>query len=276
MTILMNGTELANRINEETKNEIASMEGNPNLVAVQVGDNPESNLYISHKAKKAKESGIIFTHLKFNEGITTEELMSKINEMNQNPEVDGIMVQLPLPQEINVDLISQSIAPWKDVDGFHPLNKGLLDINQASLIPPTAEGVVELFNEYKIDVKGKLVTIIGQGEIAGKPLSKIMQNSGATVILCNKDTKDITEFTIKSDIVISAVGFKHLVKADDIKDGAVVINIGFTREEDEVFGDVEFEEMRDKTSFITPITGGTGPMTVALLLRNTLKCFKMK
>ncbi len=276
MTTILDGTKLSNKINKQIKNEISSLEGNPNLVAVQVGDNPESNLYISHKSKKATELGIIFTHLKFNDDIDTMSLVSKINELNSNPNVDGIMVQLPLPNHIDTELICQAIAPWKDVDGFHPLNKGLLDIDRSDLIPPTAEGVIELIEEYEIDVKGKVVTLIGQGEIAGKPLSKLLIHRGATVILCNKDTKDFSIFTKQSDIVISAVGYKHLVKAEDIKEGSVVINIGMTRENNEVFGDVEFESIKNRTSFITPIIGGTGPMTVSLLLRNTLKCFKMK
>lgn len=276
MTTLLDGKKLSDKINLKIKEDIDSIEGNPNLVAIQVGDIPESNLYIKHKSNKATEVGIIFTHLKFEETITTEQLCDQINQLNQHTGVHGIMVQLPLPNHIDTNIISQSIAPWKDVDGFHPLNKGLLDLNQSNLIPPTAEGVIELFNEYNIDLKGKIVTLIGQGEIAGKPLSKLLIHGGATVILCNKYTTNLSYFTKQSDIVISAVGFKHLVKADDIKEGSVVVNIGMTREDDKIFGDVEFETIKEKTSFITPITGGTGPMTVSLLLRNTLNCFKMK
>lgn len=276
MTTLINGIDLANKINEKTKNEIKSLGTFPNLVAVQVGDDPESNLYIEHKSKKSKEVGIIFTHLKFDEKISTMDLLNRINELNKSESVDGIMVQLPLPKHIDSTIISQAVVPWKDVDGFHPLNKGLLDIDIADLIPPTAEGVIELLDEYNIEVKSKVITIIGQGEIAGKPLTKILLNRGATVILCNKNTIDVSKFTLQSDIVISAVGYKHLVKKEHIKKNAVVINIGLTREEEKIFGDIEFDEIKEKTSFITPITGSTGPMTVALLLRNTLKCFKMK
>ncbi len=276
MTTILDGKKLANKINNQVKEEIASLGTNPHLVGIQVGDNPESTLYINHKSKKAAEIGIIFTHLKFNDDIDTMSLIQKVDEINKNNQVDGIMVQLPLPKQIDVDLISQSIAPWKDVDGFHPLNKGLLDINKSELIPPTAEGVIELFDEYNINVKGKIITVIGQGEIAGKPLSKILQNKGATVIKCNEHTPDISVFTKQSDVVISAVGFKHLVKPNYIKDGSIVVNIGFTREDDQIFGDIEFETIKEKSSFITPITGGTGPMTVSLLLRNTLKCHKMK
>ncbi len=276
MAILLDGTKLANKINENTKKEILDLNYSPNLVAIQVGENPESELYISHKSKKASEIGITFTHLKFREDINTFELVNKITELNKNKNVDGIMVQLPLPKDIDTNIISQAIAPWKDVDGFHPLNKGLLDIDKAELISPTAEGVIELLNEYKINLTGKIVTLIGQGEIAGKPLSKLLINNGATVILCNKNTKDISYFTKQSNIVISAVGFKNLVKFNDISDGTIVINIGLTREDDQIFGDIEFDKIKEKASYITPITGGTGPMTVALLLRNTLKCYKMK
>lgn len=276
MTTILDGTSLSKKINDQVKEEIKAIGCLPNLVAVQVGDNPESSLYISHKSKKAAEVGIMFTHLKFEENIETMDLVSKISELNNNEKVDGIMVQLPLPKHIDTELISQAIAPWKDVDGFHPLNKGLLDIERSELIPPTAEGVMELFNEYDIELKGKVVTMIGQGEIAGKPLSKMLIHKGATVILCNKDTVDLPYFTRQSDIVISAVGYKHLVKVEDIKEGSIVINIGVTKEDNKIFGDVEFDKMKNKTSYITPITGGTGPMTVSLLLRNTLKCYKMK
>ncbi len=274
MSILLDGTKLAAKINEQTKNSIKESGITPHLVAIQVGENSESSLYISHKSKKASEVGMMFTHLTFKEDITTDELMSKINELNTNNDVTGIMVQLPLPLHLDPTIISQGIAPWKDVDGFNPLNKGLLDIDQAELIPPTAQGVVELFNEYNIDVKGKQVAMVGVGEISGKPLAKIFLNQGATVSMLNKDTKDITVFTKYADIVVAAVGYKELVKEDAVKDGAIVVNIGLTRDEDGIHGDVAFESIKQKASYITPITGGTGPMTVALLLRNTLICQK--
>ncbi len=276
MAIILDGKKLSDKINEQIKNEISNIEGNPNLVAIQVGENPESSLYISHKSKKASEVGIIFTKLQFKEDIQTNDLLAQIDQLNKTPNVTGIMVQLPLPAHIDVNIISQAIAPWKDVDGFHPLNKGLLDIEQTQLIPPTAEGVIMLFNEYNIDLKGKVVTMIGQGEIAGKPLSKLLIHRGATVILCNKDTVDISKFTNQSDIVISAVGYKHLLNPSHIKEGTIVVNIGLTREDDKIFGDIEYDSIKEKASYITPITGGTGPMTVSLLLLNTLRCYKLK
>lgn len=276
MAKLMDGKYLSDKINSNIKNEISNMDGNPHLVAIQVGKNSESELYIKHKSKKAKELGFIFTHLKFNEEITIEKLLSSINEMNLNDSVNGIMVQLPLPKHIDAKIISQSIAPWKDVDGFHPLNKGLLDIERAELIPPTAQGVIELLKEYNISIKGKIITIIGVGEIAGKPLSKIFINMGATVIMCNKHTPNVSLFTEISDIVVAAVGFKHLVKKNQIKKGSIIINIGVTKDEDGIHGDIDFDNMLGKVSYITPIIGGTGPMTVSILLRNTLLCFKIK
>lgn len=277
MAILLDGTKLANKINEQTKNEIKESGMVPHLVGVQVGENPESSLYISHKSKKASEVGMMFTHLTLKEDISLDELLVKIDELNKDERVDGIMVQLPLPKHIDTSIISQSIAPWKDVDGFHPLNKGLLDIDRAELIPPTAQGVIELLDEYKIDIKGQQVAMVGVGEISGKPLAKIMLNRGATVSMLNKETKDITVFTKNADIVVAAVGFRELVKQDAVKEGAVVINIGLTRDPDgTIHGDVAFDTIKEKASYITPITGGTGPMTVSLLLRNTLICKKYK
>lgn len=276
VAILLDGKKLSEKINVRTKEIISKENIIPHLVAIQVGNNSESSLYISHKSKKAAEIGMKFTHLTFNEEINTEELINKINELNTNKDVDGIMIQLPLPKHIDTKLISQAIAPWKDVDGFHPLNKGLLDIDRAELIPPTAQGVIELFNEYKIDVKGKIVAMVGVGEISGKPLSKILLNKNATVLMLNKDTPDITIFTKNADIVIAAVGYKELIKKDAVKDESIIVNIGLTRDEDGIHGDVEFDTIKEKASYITPITGGTGPMTVSLLLRNTLICRKYK
>lgn len=276
MTTILDGAKLSNKINEQIKQEISEGGFTPHLVAVQVGENKESDLYITHKSKKASEVGMMFTHLKFNENISIEELLSKLDELNRNEKVDGIMVQMPLPNHMDPAIISQAIAPWKDVDGFHPLNKGLLDIDRAELMPPTALGVIELFNEYNIDIKGKNVSMVGTGEISGKPLAKMLLNKGATVSMINKETKNVNELTKVSDIVIAAVGYKNLITTDSIKDGAIVVNIGLTRDDDGIHGDIEFDAIKEKTSFITPITGGTGPMTVALLLRNTLICKKFK
>ncbi|NQX83422.1 MAG: bifunctional 5,10-methylenetetrahydrofolate dehydrogenase/5,10-methenyltetrahydrofolate cyclohydrolase [Mycoplasmataceae bacterium] len=276
MAIILDGTKLSNKINKKTKNEIESLGISPNLVAVQVGENPESSLYISHKSKKSVEVGIVLSHLKFDEAIDTKTLIKEINKLNKDSSVDGIMIQLPLPNHIDTKLICQSISPQKDVDGFHPLNKGLLDINKADLIPPTAQGVIELLNEYNIPLAGKTVAIIGLGEIAGKPLAKIFVNNDATVLMCNKKTINIFKFTKEADIVVVAVGHKYLLDETQIKKGSIVINIGITKDEEGIHGDVVFESMLKKASYITPIIGGTGPMTVSLLLRNTLICRKLK
>ena len=276
MTKILDGTKLSEKINQQTKSEIEKIGSIPHLVAIQVGENKESSLYIKHKSLKAKEIGMKFTHLKFNEGSTTTNIVNKISEMNIDDEIDGIMVQLPLPINFDTDVISQSIAPWKDVDGFHPLNKGLLDIGKAELIPPTALGVMELLKEEKIKVKGKHVVIVGVGEISGKPLSKLFLNKNATITMCNKNTKNIFEHTEKADVVVAAVGHKHLIKNEHIKEGVIVINIVITKDEKGIHGDIEYDSMLEKASYITPIIGGTGPMTVAILLRNTLLCHKLK
>lgn len=276
-TKLLDGAKLAKKINEQTKKEIKNFPLKPHLVAIQVGNYPESNIYLEHKKRVAEEVGIKFSLEKFSEKITLSKLLNKILKLNKDSKVDGIMVQLPLPNHIDAKIVSQSIIPWKDVDGFHPLNKGLLDLNQAQLVPPTAFGVMELLNEYKIEVNGLHAVIIGTGEISGKPLSKLLLNSGATITMCNKNTKNIESHIKQADILVVAVGHKYLIKDHNlIKKGAIIINIGVTKIENKVYGDIDFDKISIKASYITPIIGGTGPMTVALLLRNTLICKKMK
>lgn len=275
MVTKLDGIKLANKINENTKKEIMKFESVPHLVAIKVGKNPESELYLGHKSKKAKEVGLKFTLLTFEEDVEMQFLITEIDKLNRDTSVDGIMIQLPLPKHIDSISISQSIEPIKDVEGFHPLNKGLLDIDRAELISPTAQGVIELIEEYNINIKSELVVVVGLGEIAGKPLAKLFINRGATVIMCNKKTKDVCALTRQAHIVVSAVGYKHLINSFGIKDNAVVINVGLTKDEDGLHGDVETETISEKASFISPTVGGTGPMTVALLMRNTLVCKKL-
>lgn len=276
MAIILDGTKLSTKINEESKAMISNFDTKPRLVAIQVGDNPESTLYIEHKNKKSLEVGISFTHIKFEGDITEEHLINEIEKLNNDDSVDGVMVQLPLPPHIETTKISQVISPTKDVDGFNPLNKGLLDIDKAELMPPTALGVIKLFEEYNIDIKGLEAVMIGVGEISGKPLAKMFLNKGATVTMCNKDTKDIIKFSKDADILVVAVGHKHLIDNDGIKEGAIIVNIGVTKDNDGIHGDVTYDNMLNIASYITPITGGTGPMTVSLLIRNTILCFKNK
>ncbi len=274
MAILMDGKKLAEELFVDLKKEIKTLSGIPHLKAVQVGENAESSVYIKHKKAKCNEVGIEFSLLKLEENITTEFLVKQINLLNKDPNVDGILIQLPLPKAIDTKLIMQIINPSKDIDGFNPYNKGLLDLGVKTLIPPTAEGVMSLVKKYNIELKGKHAVILGAGEIAGKPVAKLFLNAGATVTICNKDTYDIFDFTSTADIIVSAVGMKNLFHGDDVKPGAIVINIGITKEENEIHGDPDFESVAKKASYITPTPGGTGPLTVFHLLKNTVECFK--
>lgn len=271
---ILDGKELAEKLLNHVRTETQPLVMKPNLVAISSGDNKESELYLRKKKEAASSVGIIFTHLHF-ENATTEKLAAKIDELNKSPAVSGIMVQLPLPEGVDESIIMKSIVPWKDIDGFHPYNKGLLDTNETQMIPPTAYGVIKLLEENNILIKGKNAVIIGAGEIAGKPTAKLLLNKGATVTVCHKETSDIKEHIKNADILVTAVGYKNLVKGKDIKEGAVVVNIGMTYDEDGLHGDVEFESAKEKASWITPTPGGTGPMTVALLMVNTLVCYKM-
>lgn len=268
---IMDGTKLSEKINKKIKKEVETFSIPPKLAAIQVGNIEESNIYLKHKKIKANELGINFILLKFDDKISEKELINEISKLNNDESIDGIMVQLPLPKHINENSISKSILDSKDIDGFNPKNKGLLDISEAILIPPTALGVVALIDEYKIKIKGKKIVVIGSGEIAGKPIFKLLLNRGATITMCNKNTLNLSEFTKQADIIISAVGSHKLVNAKNTKSNSVIINVGITREDNDIIkGDVDFENLRKTSSYITPIIGGTGPLTVSYLLKNTV------
>ncbi len=275
MAILMDGKKLAEELFVDLKAEIKTLSGIPQLKAIQVGENAESSVYIKHKKAKCAEVGIGFSLLKLNKDISTEDLLEQIDLINDDDNVDGILVQLPLPKTIDTKLIMQSIAPWKDIDGFNPYNKGLLDLGEETLIPPTASGVMSLIEKYEIKLQGQHAVVLGAGEIAGKPVAKLFLNAGATVTICTKDTYDIVDFTSVADIIVSAVGMKDLFHGNDVKPGVVVINIGITKDiNNEIHGDPEFESVAKKASYITPTPGGTGPLTVFHLLKNTVECYK--
>lgn len=271
---ILDGKKLAQKILSNVAAETREFKSKPNLVAISAGNNAESEIYLKAKKDAATNNGIIFTHLHFN-NVSTKKILNKIDELNKSSKVHGIMVQLPLPEGIDVRLIAKSIVPWKDIDGFHPYNKGLLDTGETQMIPPTAYGVLKLLEENKIEISGKEAVVIGAGEIAGKPTSKLLMNAGATVSVCNKETVDINSYIKRADILVTAVGHKNLIKSEYIKKGAVVINIGMTYDEEGLHGDFIFESVSKRASWITPTPGGTGPMTVALLIVNTLVCYKM-
>lgn len=281
MTLILDGKTLSKEIREEIKKEVKGFTSKgfrpPALAVILVGNDPASEIYVSNKRKACEKVGIksLFYHLP--EDTSEEKLLGLIYELNVNEEVDGILVQLPLPKHIDQTRVILSISPEKDVDGFHPENMGkLVSQIEDGFIPCTPLGIDILLRHYGIDVKGKDVTIVGAGFIVGRPLSLLMLWRNATVSVCHIHTKDIKKFTREADILISATGVPHLIKEDMVKEGAVVVDVGISRLNGKIVGDVDFENVKKKASAITPVPGGVGPMTVTALLLNTLKAYKKK
>ncbi|WP_034550512.1 bifunctional methylenetetrahydrofolate dehydrogenase/methenyltetrahydrofolate cyclohydrolase FolD [Helicobacter fennelliae] len=272
--MILDGKTLSLKIQENLKAVVHPLRRPPKLVVILVGEDPASLLYVEMKTKACKNVGISGELLKFPSDISQERLLDEIAVLNADMGVDGILVQLPLPEHIDTAVILESIDPTKDVDGFHPLNVGKIQCGVDGFSPATPLGVMALLDEYTIDVKGKNVAIIGASNIVGKPLFSLMLNAGATVSLCHILTQDIALYTKQADIVCVGVGKPNLITADMIKQDAVVIDIGINRlDSGVVVGDVDFEAVSKKASFITPVPGGVGPMTIASLLRNTLKAY---
>ncbi len=275
MTIL-DGKALSNKIKDEVKVEVEELikqkRITPGLAVILVGSDAASATYVSSKAKSCKNAGIYSVVHEMPDTITQEELLETIKRMNENPSLDGILVQLPLPKHIDTTTVLEAIDPLKDVDGFHPYNVGRMVSNLDSFLPATPFGVMRMFEEYGIDVVGKNACVIGSSDIVGKPMASLLINAKATVTVCNSRTKDLKAQTLAADIVIIAVGVPHLLKADMIKEGAIVIDVGINRlDTGKLTGDADFEDCKTKSSFITPVPGGVGPMTIAMLLKNTVK-----
>lgn len=259
---------------DEIKEDIGKV---PGLAVIQVGDNLASKIYVNSKVKQCCEVGIESFSFLLPNTVTEKELLDKIDELNKNDKIDGILVQLPLPEHINEPKVIDKIDISKDVDGFKPENLGKVLLgDKTALVSCTPAGIIELFKEYKIKLEGQDVVVIGRSNIVGKPMTALLINEGATVTVCNSRTKNIEEKTKKADIVIVAVGKANFLTGDMVKDGAIVIDVGINRDSsNKLCGDVEFETVKNKASYITPVPGGVGPMTIAMLLKNTLKAFKL-
>ena len=274
MTII-DGKKLSQKIREEIKVEVNEMkkEGlTPGLAVILVGNDPASQTYVKMKKNTSAEVGIYSVVHEFPETISEKELLSTIDMINENPNIHGLLIQLPLPKHIDTTKILERVSPSKDVDGFHPYNMGRLVEGLESFVPCTPLGVMEMFKEYKIDLYGKDVCVVGASNIVGKPMWALLVNEMATVDICHIATKDLKEHTKRADIVIVGVGKPNLITEDMVKDGAAVIDIGINRlPNGKLVGDVDFENVSKKASFITPVPGGVGPMTIAMLLKNTIK-----
>ena len=282
---IIDGKKISNQIKDEIKLEVQNIISNggtpPHLAAVLVGDDGASLTYVGSKVKSCEQVGFKSTLIKLSENVSEKELLNKIKELNNNKEIDGFIVQLPLPKHIDEQKILLSINPNKDVDGFHPTNFGKMALNMETFIPATPYGIMELLKRYKIDTNGKHTVVIGRSHIVGRPISILMNSKGAvgdsTVTVTHSRTTDIESYIKKADIVVSALGIPGFVKKNMLKDGVVIIDVGITRVESAehpkgytIQGDVDFESAKEVASYITPVPGGVGPMTIAMLLKNTL------
>lgn len=285
---LLEGKSAAEKIKDSLKQKTGILQQKnlrpPHLAAILIGNNGASETYVASKIKSCAEAGFKSSLTRFEETISEEELLAKIEELNQDDTVDGILVQLPLPKHIREEKVIDAIVPGKDVDGFHPVNLGKLTQGTPTFIPATPYGIILLLQHYNIDTKGKHAVIIGRSNIVGRPISILLSSNqpygNATVTVCHSHTADLKQITSQADIIVAALGRPGFVKAGMVKEGAVIIDVGITRVEDatakkgfRIKGDVSFDEVAPKASYITPVPGGVGLMTIAALLTNTLHAY---
>ncbi len=286
---ILDGKKTSNDLKDEIAIEVALIKKNggktPHLAAIIVGNDGASQTYVASKVKSCEKVGFHSTLIELPENVTEEKLLNEIKILNNNDEIDGFIVQLPLPKHINEQKVLMLVNPDKDVDGFHPTNVGRMALDLPCFLPATPFGILELLERYDIETSGKNVVVLGRSHIVGRPMSILMsqkRNAGnATVTVCHSRTKNLKDFTVKADIIIAAIGIPEFLKADMVKDGVVVIDVGITRVDDatkkrgyRLAGDVDFKNVSEKSSYITPVPGGVGPMTIAMLLKNTLLASK--
>lgn len=279
MPKILDGKELAQKIRSNLKIKVdeLKLEGiHPKLAVIMVGEDPSSKIYVRNKSKACEEIGIEYEEFLLKDTIQMEELLKLIDTLNKRQDVHGILLQSPIPNNLDINLAFKSIVPEKDVDGFNPVNVGRLCLNQDGFVSCTPFGVMKLLEEYNIDVEGKNAVIIGRSNIVGKPMAQCLLNKNATITICHSKTKKLDKITKTADILISAVGKPKFVKKNMVKEGAVVIDVGTNRLEDgKLVGDVDFDEVAPITSYITKVPGGVGPMTIAMLMTNIVKAAGM-
>lgn len=280
MAEILNGKELAKKIRIGLKKEVEKLkeEGiNPKLAVIMVGNDPASTVYVRNKSKACEKVGIEFEEFLFEENITMETLLGTIDKLNKDDSIHGILLQAPIPKHLDINRAFLEIDPKKDVDGFHPINVGNLCIGNDCFVSCTPYGIVRILKEYNIETEGKEAVILGRSNIVGKPMIQCMLGLNSTVTVCHSRTKNIGDVCRRADILISAIGKPKFVKEDMVKDGAVVIDVGINRLDDgTIVGDVDFENVEKKASYITPVPGGVGPMTIAMLLENVVKAAKSR
>lgn len=288
---LLDGKKTSADIQNEIAAEVERLRNNgekiPHLAAVLVGNDGASLTYVNAKVKTCEKVGFQSTLIRLSEDVSEQELLDKIHELNNDDDIDGYIVQLPLPKHIDEHKVTMAIDPIKDVDGFHPTNLGKMMLNLPTFLPATPAGIIELLDRYDIETSGKNAVVIGRSHIVGTPMNLLLsrkdQPGNCTVTICHSRTKDIASFTRNADIVVVALGVPEFLTGDMVKEGAVIVDVGITRVADEsrksgfrLLGDVKFDEVKEKASFITPVPGGVGPMTIAMLMKNTLKSIQLR
>lgn len=278
MPTKIDGKVLAQKIRDGLKEKASEYKEKygrvPGLAVILVGEDAASQVYVRMKNKACEEAGFKSIVDRMPETVSTEELLAKVEAYNNDDSINGILVQLPLPKQIDEKKVLYAIKPEKDVDGFHPVNVGLLSIGEDALAPCTPAGVMVMFEEYGIELSGKNVVVLGRSNIVGKPMAALLIKASATVTVCHSKTKNLKDICRRADIIVAAIGRANFVTADMVSDGAVIIDVGINRLEDKLVGDVDYDAVEGKASYITPVPGGVGPMTIAMLLSNTLKAFE--
>lgn len=278
MSTIMDGYTLAKKVRsqvkEETVNLVEKYKQTPHLVVILIGHNPASESYVKGKEKACENTGVLSTVIHKEDTVSEKEVLDLVDKLNRDDSVHGILLQLPIPIHLNSEKIISSISPNKDVDGFTPENVAKLANGRPGLIPCTPKGIMRLLEEYNIEISGKQCTIIGRSQIVGKPIASLLLKENGTVTICHSKTKNLNEVCAMADILVVAIGRPKMVDDTFIKDGAVVIDVGISRVDDVLCGDVDFDKVTTKAGFITPVPKGVGPMTIACLLENTLICFK--
>ncbi len=277
---IIDGKELARSIRGEVKKEVDNLrEKNviPKLAVIMVGDNSASKVYVKNKSKACQECGVEFEEILLDANTSMETLLSIIDKLNERTDINGILLQSPIPKDLNIQEAFERISYKKDVDGFNPVNVGKLMIGEDTFISCTPYGIIKMLEAYNIEIEGKHAVIIGRSNIVGKPLAQCLLRNNATVTICHSKTRDISQITKTADILISAVGRVNMVTSEMVKEGAVVIDVGMNRNDDgKLVGDVDFEKVKEKASYITPVPGGVGPMTIAMLMNNVVKATKIQ